>query len=60
MAARSLMGKSTLNKAFLNRDPIIKYIGKPDAADSKATKTSSSVPNTESATSVEASEFSRY
>ena len=54
MAARSLMGKSTLNKAFLNRDPIIKYIGKPDAADSKATKTSSSVPNTESATSVEA------
>ena len=38
----------------------LRYIGKPDAADSKATNTSSSVPNTESATSEEALKFSRY
>ena len=60
MEDRSPLGKRTFNNVFQYSDPVIKYLGKSDAADSKATKTSSSVPGADSATFVEASDFSRY
>ena len=44
-------------KAFQNRDSVIKFIGKSNAAASTATKNSFSVPSTASATYVEASEL---
>ena len=54
------MGKRLFDKVYQKRDPVIKYIGKPVVVDSKVTKSSSLVPKTVSASSVEASEFNRY
>ena len=54
MPDRSPLGKRSFEKVYQKRDPVIKYVSKSYVAGSKVTKPNSSVPNTESASSVKA------